>query len=75
MKGDDIMKTLVAACIDQVLIFDSSQAFDRYINNLKGRTEFKIIKQVNKSDGSVHIRIKKQYGSSNFMEQEGNEYL
>lgn len=68
------MKTLIAACIDQVLVFDTVQAFNRYINGLHGR--YKIIKQVIKSDGSVHIRIKRQYNTGDkFMEKEGNEYL
>lgn len=70
------MKTLIVACIDQILIFDTVQAFDRYINNLNGRIKFKIIKQIVKSDGSVHIRIKRQYnGSDKFMELDGEEYL
>jgi len=70
------MKTLVVACIDQILIFDTVQAFDRYINNLNGRIKFKIIKQIVKSDGSVYIRIKRQYnGSDKFMELDGEEYL
>lgn len=70
------MKTLIAACIDQVLVFDTTQEFDKYLEDLKWKKHrFRILKQVIKSDGSVHIRIKKQYGVSNYMEMDGDEYL
>lgn len=71
------MKTLIAACIDQVLVFDTVQAFNKYIEDLTWKKlKFKILKQIVKSDGSVHIRIKRQYGyCDKFMEQDGDEYL
>lgn len=72
------MKTLIAACIDQVLVFDTTQAFDKYIEDLKWKKhKFKILKQVIKADGSVHIRIKRQYNATGdkFMEMDGDEYI
>jgi hypothetical protein len=55
------MKKVVAACVEQILEFDSESSFERYIENLKSRKQwFEIVYKVHNSD-VVMVRIKKQY--------------
>lgn len=67
------MKKVIAACIDQVLQFDSEQEVDRFIEQLKQKKQqFKIVWKNTLDDGNVQVRIKKQYNNNDFMEDEGD---
>ncbi len=56
------MKKVIAACIDQVLEFDSETSFDEYIKDLERKKQwFKVVSMEHKENNSVVVRIKKQY--------------
>lgn len=60
------MKKVIAACIDQVLLFDSIQSFEDYESKL--HKEY-LIKQINhKEDGSVEVRIKTSYNNNTLLD-------
>ena len=56
------MKKVIAACIDQVLEFDSEGSYDEYIKDLERKKQwFKVVSIEHKENKSVVVRIKKQY--------------
>jgi hypothetical protein len=66
-KGDD-MKRVIAACIDQVLEFDSEGSFKEYINDLESKKQwFRVLNSKVKDNGTVEVRIQKQYNRHTFM--------
>lgn len=63
------MKKVIAACVDQVLQFDSKQEVDNYLEGLKKKKQqFSIVWKNNFGTGTVQIRIKKQYNRNTFLE-------
>lgn len=55
------MKKVIAACIDQILEFDSEDSFDAYIKDLEFKKQwFRVVSKEHK-DSSIVVRIKKQY--------------
>ena len=59
------MKKVIAACIDQILEFDSrAEAFDFVQSQQNKPGEFNYSDLVEMGDGKYRIRIKKQYNSS-----------
>lgn len=68
------MKKVIAACIDQILQFDSEHEIDAYIEDLKKKKQhFRLVWKNNLPNGTVQIRIKKQYNNNGFLE--GGEQL
>ena len=63
------MKKVIAACVDQVLQFDSEREVDCYLENLKRKKQqFSIVWKNKFGNGTVQIRIKKQYNKNTFLE-------
>lgn len=59
------MKKVIAACIDQILEFDSrEEAFDYVTSQQNKPGEFSYSVLVEMGDDKYRIRIKKQYNSS-----------
>lgn len=59
------MKKIIAACIDQILEFDTRTEAFKYIekqNNMPGEFSYSDIVEI--GDGKYRIRVKKQYNSS-----------
>ena len=62
------MKKVIAACYDQVLLFDSSEEFDIYEEGLKARKLTYAVTQIEHLDnGQCMVRIKKQYNNTKFL--------
>nr|WP_308742069.1 hypothetical protein [uncultured Anaerocolumna sp.] len=63
------MKKVICACIDQLLQFDSKQEVELFIELLKSKNQqFKIEFIQNMPNGTVQVRIKKQYNNNSFEE-------
>lgn len=64
------MKKIISACIDQVILFDEEWELERFINHLKSRKQkYRLVSVDAKDDGSVLVRIKRQY-NNHFMEED-----
>lgn len=75
MKGGDKMKKVLAACIDQVLLFDSIQEVDSLEADLKRKHQTYAIKQIEHlENGQVKVRIKKRYNNNEFLDEGGDSY-
>lgn len=61
------MKKVIAACIDQVLLFDSIKYFDDYEAKLSKEHLVKMIGH--KEDGSVEARIKISYNNNTLLDR------
>lgn len=62
------MKKVVAACIDQILMFDSEKEFEVYEENLKRKHVIYAVKQVDiVEEGKCIVRVKRQYNNNDFM--------
>lgn len=62
------MKKVVAACIDQLLLFDSEKEFQLYEEGLKRKkAEYKICQVDVIEKGQCLVRVKRQYNSTTFM--------
>lgn len=62
------MKKVISACVDQILQFDSEQEVDKYIEQLSGKKQlFQIVWKNKLDNGTVQIRVKKQYNNTDFM--------
>ena len=56
------MKRVIAACIDQLLEFDSEDSYEEYIKDLESKKQwFKVLYKNTLDDGWVEVRIQKQY--------------
>lgn len=70
-KGGDIVKQVIAACIDQILKFDSESSYNEYIKSLGiSKQWFKVVSVDCKENGTLMVRIKKQY--NNHIMEEGD---
>lgn len=59
------MKKVIAACIDQILEFDSREEAEEFIDNQMAKPgEFKYSEIIEMGDGKYRIRTKKQYNST-----------
>ena len=68
------MKKVISACIDQVLLFDSVSAFDRWEADLKRKHQEYAIKKVEYfEDGSCKVRVKKRYNNNAFLDEGGDK--
>ena len=68
------MKKVIAACIDQILQFDSQREVDRFLNDLTEKKQVhSVIWQNIMEDKKVRIRIKRQYNNHFMSEAEGGE--
>ena len=66
------MKRVLAACIDQLLEFDSETSFNEYIKNLESKKQWYKVLYVNRHQcGMVAVRVRKQY-NRHIWEQEGD---
>lgn len=66
------MKKVIAACIDQILEFDSKNEVEKFLGNLEQKKQlYTVMWENNIKDGKVQIRIRRQY-NNHFME-EGDE--
>ena len=64
------MKKVISACVDQILQFDSEQEVDKYIQWLSGKKQlFQIVWKNALDNGTVQIRVKKQYNNTDFMKE------
>ena len=69
------MKKMIVGCIDVIYEFDSINDFDKYINNIKFRHKYKVVKCLIRNDGTIRARIKRRYNdNSKFMEYDGDSY-
>jgi hypothetical protein len=60
------MKKVLAACIDQLLEFDSEGSFEEYIEDLEAKKQwFTIVYKYHNSEAVV-VRIRKQYNKHIF---------
>lgn len=56
------MKRILTACLEQTIKFELYEEYTKYIADLeKKNTKYKVVDEVKQSDGSVIIKIKKQY--------------
>lgn len=63
------MKKIISACIDQVIQFDTEQEIDLFLEHLKNRKQrFTVVWKNELKDGTVQIRIRRQY-NNHFMEE------
>ena len=63
------MKKVIAACIDQLLEFDSQSSFKEYIKNLESKKQwFEVDYATVDENGTVEVRIKKQYNKHRFIQ-------
>lgn len=63
------MKKVICACIDQLLQFDSRQEVEQFTEQLKIKNQqFKLECIQDMPDGTVQVRIKKQYNNNSFKE-------
>lgn len=66
------MKKVIAACIDQILEFDSKQEVEKFLGDLEKKKQLYTVMWENSIKGEkVQIRIRRQY-NNHFME-EGDE--
>ena len=66
------MKKVIAACIDQILEFDSKDEVEKFLGNLEQKKQlYTVMWENNIKDGKIQIRIRRQY-NNHFME-EGDE--
>lgn len=68
MKGDDNMKRITSACLDQTIKFDAmkecnpQEDFKSFLNMLeKKHTKYEVMDSQTTDDGSLIVKIKKQY--------------
>lgn len=62
------MKKVLAACIEQVLIFDSKEEANDFIKELdRKEQQYSIFKKVLFPDGKVQIRLKRQYNNNKLL--------
>ena len=68
------MKKVVAACIDQILQFDSQREVDRFLASLTEKKQIHSVVWMNTMDDKrVQMRIKRQYNSNTMLEMEGGD--
>lgn len=62
------MKRVVYGCLEQLLRFDTMQEYDAFISNMKRKgNKYKIEESAHVgNDGLVYVKLKRQYGTSNF---------
>lgn len=54
-------------CIDLILEFDSEGSFKKYIEDLQSRKQwFRVLNSEVKDNGTVEVRIQKQYNKHTF---------
>ena len=59
------MKKVVAACIDQILLFDSIKEFEAYEEVLKYKKQIYVVKKIDHlENGQCKVRIHKQYNDT-----------
>ena len=59
------MKKVIAACVYQILQFDSERELERYLDQLRWKKQqFEVIWKKTLDDGKIQIRIKKQYNNN-----------
>ncbi|MBR5582973.1 MAG: hypothetical protein IKW21_00425 [Lachnospiraceae bacterium] len=64
------MKQVLAACIDQVLLFDSAASVDKWEADMRRKHQNYIIKKIEHlDDGSCKVRIKKQYNNCEILDE------
>ena len=62
------MKKVIAACIERILDFDSSEEAATYIGGLRNKnTEFVIVSR-EEAGGKYRVRVKEQYNKSPMIE-------
>ena len=58
------VKRILKACLEQTIKFEVYEEYTKYVTDLEKRnTQYKIVDEAKQSDGSVIIKIKKQYNS------------
>lgn len=64
------MRRIVSACLEQTMRFDTTNGansemdFDLYVNKLnKSGTKYEVIEKNKEADGTIIIKIKKQYNA------------
>lgn len=63
------MKKVLAACIDQILLFDSVQEVDSMEADLQRKKQEYAIKMIEHlENGQVKVRIKKRYNNNDFLD-------
>lgn len=66
------MKKVIAACIDQILEFDSKDEVEKFLGDLEKKKQlYTVMWENNLKYGKIQIRIRRQY-NNHFME-EGDE--
>ena len=66
------MKKVIAACIDQILQFDSKEELERFLKGLECKKQlYTVVWENNLNDGIVQIRIRRQYNNHFMKEGEG----
>lgn len=64
------MKTIIAAWIEQILVFTSEQEYHAYTCDLNRKKQrFKIIKYNKDISGEITLRIRKQYNNNAFPDE------
>lgn len=64
------MKKVIAACIDQVLLFDSILEVDAWELSMRKKCQEYVIKSREiLDDGSCKVRVKKRYNNNVFLDE------
>lgn len=58
------MKKVLAASINKLLLFDTAEEFEKYINRLKERKRDYAILARQELDGKLRVLIKEQYNAN-----------
>lgn len=58
------MKKVLAASINKLLLFDTAEEFEKYIERLKGRRRDYAILARQELDGKLRVLIKEQYNAN-----------
>lgn len=62
------MKRVLAACIEQVLMFDSKEEANDFIKELERKEQqYSIFKKVLLPNGKVQVRLKRQYNNNKLL--------
>ena len=69
------MKKVIAACIDQLLEFDSESSFEEYIKNMESKKQWFEVVYKEHSGEVVMVRIKKQYNKNTWEFQTGKKVM
>lgn len=56
------MKRIISACLEQTVRFETAEEFSAFTSAMNRKeTKYKILENASQSDGSVIVKLKKQY--------------